>query len=182
MEIWEKQQALKKASSDSERTAIKSEMTGIRKEMAQRAREDDTTEYTEQPQEDIASIVERELNKREQVQTIDKAEQDFLKRHPEVKNPIVYENFINFVGENFILQGKSYKGITAILEMAHETLFPKNVQQKMEQAKKVEDKMNAVDFSGSTASDDVPTEKVEQKKLVDDIKKTSGNDFGWAID
>jgi len=182
MEIWERQQALKNASSDSERTAIKSEMTGIRKEMAQRAREDDTTEYTEQPQEDIASIVERELNKREQVQTIDKAEQDFLKRHPEIKNPMVYDNFINFVGENFILQGKSYKGITAILEMAHETLFPKNVQQKIDNAKKVEDKMNAVDFSGSTASDDVPTEKVEQKKLVDDIKKTSGNDFGWAID
>jgi hypothetical protein len=38
MEIWERQQALKNASSDSERNAIKSEMTGIRKEMAQRAR------------------------------------------------------------------------------------------------------------------------------------------------
>lgn len=182
MEIWEKQQALKNASSDSERTAIKSDMTSIRKEMAQRARETEEVEYTEQPQQDIASIVEFELNKREQIQTIDRAEADFLKRHPELKNPIAYDNFIQFVGENFNLQGKTYKGITAQLEMAHEILFPKNVQKRMEEAKKVEDKMNAVDFSGSTASDDVPTEKVEQKKLVEEIKKTSGNDFGWAID
>ena len=69
-----------------------------------------------------------------------------------------------------------------IAQMAHETLFPKNVEKKIAESKKVEQKMNAVDFSGSTASDDVPDEKVEQKKLVEDIKKTSGNDFGWAID
>lgn len=181
IEIWEKQQALKNATSDSERKEIKSEMTSIRKDMANRARVE-TDEYDDIPQQDIAQIVQQELHKREQIQAIDKAEADFLKRHPEVKNPMVYDNFINFVGENFNLQGKSYNGITAILEMAHETLFPKNVEKKIAESKKVEQKMNAVDFSGSTASDDVPDEKVEQKNLVEDIKKTSGNDFGWAID
>lgn len=181
IEIWEKQQALKNATSDSERKEIKSEMTSIRKDMANRARVE-TDEYEDIPQQDIAQIVQQELHKREQIQAIDKAEADFLKRHPEVKNPIVYDNFINFVGENFNLQGKSYNGITAILEMAHETLLPKNVEKKLAASQKVEQKMNAVDFSGSTASDDVPDEKVEQKNLVEDIKKTSGNDFGWAID
>lgn len=181
VEIWEKQQALKNATSDSERKEIKSEMTSIRKDMANRSRME-TDEYEDIPQQDIAQIVQQELYKREQIQAIDKAEADFLKRHPEVKNPMVYNNFIEFVGENFNLQGKSYKGITAILEMAHETLFPKNVEKKIAASKSVEQKMNAVDFSGSTASDDVPDEKVEQKKLVEDIKKTSGNDFGWAID
>lgn len=181
VEIWEKQQALKNATSDSERKEIKSEMTSIRKDMANRSRME-TDEYEDIPQQDIAQIVQQELYKREQIQAIDKAEADFLKRHPEVKNPMVYDNFINFVGENFNLQGKSYKGITAILEMAHETLFPKNVEKKIAASKSVEQKMNAVDFSGSTASDDVPDEKVEQKKLVEDIKKTSGNDFGWVID
>jgi len=181
IEIWEKQQALKNATSDSERKEIKSEMTSIRKDMANRARVE-TDEYEDIPQQDIAQIVQQELYKREQIQAIDKAEADFLKRHPEVKNPIVYDNFINFVGENFNLQGKSYNGITAILEMAHETLLPKNVEKKLAASQKVEQKMNAVDFSGSTASDDVPDEKVEQKNLVEDIKKTSGNDFGWAID
>ena len=181
VEIWEKQQALKNATSDSERKEIKSEMTSIRKDMANRSRME-TDEYEDIPQQDIAQIVQQELYKREQIQAIDKAEADFLKRHPEIKNPMVYNNFIEFVGENFNLQGKSYKGITAILEMAHETLFPKNVEKKIAESKKVEQKMNAVDFSGSTASDDVPDEKVEQKKLVEDIKKTSGNDFGWTID
>lgn len=181
IEIWEKQQALKNATSDSERKEIKSEMTSIRKDMANRARVE-TDEYEDIPQQDIAQIVQQELYKREQIQAIDKAEADFLKRHPEVKNPIVYDNFINFVGENFNLQGKSYNGITAILEMAYETLLPKNVEKKLAASQKVEQKMNAVDFSGSTASDDVPDEKVEQKNLVEDIKKTSGNDFGWAID
>jgi len=181
VEIWEKQQALKNATSDSERKEIKSEMTSIRKDMANRSRME-TDEYEDIPQQDIAQIVQQELYKREQIQAIDKAEADFLKRHPEIKNPMVYNNFIEFVGENFNLQGKSYKGITAILEMAHETLFPKNVEKKIAASKSVEQKMNAVDFSGSTASDDVPDEKVEQKKLVEDIKKTSGNDFGWAID
>lgn len=181
IEIWEKQQALKNAISDSERKEIKSEMTSIRKDMANRARVE-TDEYEDIPQQDIAQIVQQELYKREQIQAIDKAEADFLKRHPEVKNPIVYDNFINFVGENFNLQGKSYNGITAILEMAYETLLPKNVEKKLAASQKVEQKMNAVDFSGSTASDDVPDEKVEQKNLVEDIKKTSGNDFGWAID
>lgn len=181
VEIWEKQQALKNATSDSERKEIKSEMTSIRKDMANRSRME-TDEYEDIPQQDIAQIVQQELYKREQIQAIDKAEADFLKRHPEIKNPMVYDNFIEFVGENFNLQGKSYKGITAILEMAHETLFPKNVEKKIAASKSVEQKMNAVDFSGSTASDDVPDEKVEQKKLVEDIKKTSGNDFGWAID
>ncbi len=181
IEIWEKQQALKNAISDSERKEIKSEMTSIRKDMANRARVE-TDEYEDIPQQDIAQIVQQELHKREQIQAIDKAEADFLKRHPEVKNPIVYDNFINFVGENFNLQGKSYNGITAILEMAYETLLPKNVEKKLAASQKVEQKMNAVDFSGSTASDDVPDEKVEQKNLVEDIKKTSGNDFGWAID
>ena len=181
VEIWEKQQALKNATSDSERKEIKSEMTSIRKDMANRSRME-ADEYEDIPQQDIAQIVQQELYKREQIQAIDKAEADFLKRHPEIKNPMVYNNFIEFVGENFNLQGKSYKGITAILEMAHETLFPKNVEKKIAASKSVEQKMNAVDFSGSTASDDVPDEKVEQKKLVEDIKKTSGNDFGWAID
>jgi len=182
IEIWEKQQALKNASSESERKEIKSEMTTIRKDMANRARVE-TDEDEELPtQQNISELVQQELNRREQIQSIDKAEADFLKRHPEVKNPLVYDEFINFVGENFILSGKSYNGITAILEMAHETLFPKNIQKKILESKKVEEKMNAVDFSGSTASDDVPNEKVEQKNLVDDIKKTSGNDFGWAID
>ena len=55
-------------------------------------------------------------------------------------------------------------------------------EKKIAESKKVEQKMNAVDFSGSTASDDVPDEKVEQKKLVEEIKSKSGNDFGWAID
>lgn len=182
IEIWEKQQALKNASSESERKEIKSEMTSIRKDMANRARVE-TDEYDEpSTQQNISELVQQELNRREQIQSIDKAEADFLKRHPEVKNPLVYDEFINFVGENFILSGKSYNGITAILEMAHETLFPKNIQKKILESKKVEEKMNAVDFSGSTASDDVPNEKVEQKNLVEDIKKASGNDFGWAID
>ena len=182
MEIWERQQILKNASSDSERKQIKSEMTDIRKEMASRAKVDyDDIAELPNPQ-DISKIVELELNRREQIQNIDRAEAEFIKRHPEMKNQMAYDDFVNFVGDTFILEGKSFNGITAILETAYETLYPKNIQKKISESKKVEDKMNAVDFSGSTASEDVSSEKVEQKKIVDDIKKTSGNNFDWAID
>lgn len=193
LEIYEKQKALKNAPNDAAKQEIKTEMNGIRKELATRSKIETTTEEDPDfesrvkengyvPQSEIASIVQQQLAYNDQMNVIGKAETDFLARHPEMKNQVKYDNLVSFVGENFILQGKSYNGITTILEMAHDTLYPKNIETKIAKTEALNQKIDAVDFSGSSASDQVDPTKEEGKKLVDDIRKNTGNDFGWAFD
>ena len=61
-------------------------------------------------------------------------------------------------------------------------LYPSNVENKVVATQELSKKMDAVDFSGSTAAVSVDPVKAERKALIEDIKKTSGNDFGWALD
>jgi hypothetical protein len=177
LEIWEKQQLLKQAKSDSERIEIKNDINSVRKEIAQRAKE----QVPEFDPNDIEQVIERKLEMREQVKNIDQAESDFIKRHPEMRNESLYNSFVEYVADTYNIQNKSYKALTAILESSYETLYPKNIQERINKAKEVEQKIQAVDFSGSSATPDTPTEKQGEQDLVKNIKSNSGNDFSWIL-
>lgn len=204
LEIYERQKALKSASTETEKQEIRTEVNGIRKQLAQRSK----AEVAEDPElpddydslsndlekfevlakakgfvskDEIADILRHQAEVERSVATIDKAESDFLSRHPEMKLNGRYDNLVAFVGENFILEGKSYNGITTILEMAHDTLYPNQVAKKEAKTRDLATKMDAVDFSGSSASGEDDPQKLEDKKLVEDLKSKSGNDYSWAF-
>ena len=80
------------------------------------------------------------------------------------------------------LRGKTPGQVNAILQIAYDTLYPNQTEKKVAKSEKLEQKLDAVDFTGSSASESVDPEKEEGKKLADNIKKNSGNDFGWAVD
>lgn len=207
VEIYEGQKALKSASSEDERKELKSEMDGIRKQMAQRSKVD-VTIPEELPENynpeaykadldkfnviaknsgyvhksEIADVVRQQQEVAREFETVGKAESDFLSRHPGMKDQTKYDTLIGFVMDNFKLQGKTYNGITTILEMAHDTLYPSEVGNKVVASQELSKKLDAVDFTGSTAAESTDPVKAEQKALVEDIKKSSGNDFGWAFD
>ena len=169
VELFEKQQALKNASSDAERKEIRKEMTEIRKDMAETAKSEDSGEVDSDK---IAKAVRQQLAYERQVETIDRAEMDFLKRHPDIKaDPAKYDLFTNYVAETYILTGKSYHGITNALENAYSDLYPSTVEQKQKKAESVASKVAAADFSGSSATDEeLPPEEKETKELVKNLK------------
>lgn len=191
LEIWQKQQELRNATSSVEKKEIKSEVDGIRRRLAERSRVEDSTKTEEKPIEeepiippaDLYKVVNELVEQREYLGKLDDVEKNFLKNHKEVAQKASYDSFFNYVGEMYNLRGKTPKQVNAILELAYETLYPNRVEDKVSKSKELEKKIDAVDFSGSSASEPVvDEEKEEGRKLVDNIKKSSGNDFQWAID
>lgn len=209
VEIHERQKALRNASTDTQKKEIKGEVDGIRKQIAQRAKAEDVVvpdsviseTYPKETfdsdvekfnviaknsgylhKSEIADVIRQQTMIAKEYETVGKAETDFRARHPDLKDQAKYDNLVEFVLENFIIQGKSYNGLTAILETAKDMLYPTQIEAKTAKTQELSKKMDAVDFSGSTAAESDDPIKREQKTLVEDIKKTTGNDFGWAFD
>jgi len=206
VEIASKQKALETAPTEQEKVQLKGEVNGIRKQIAQQSKIEATdTKLPENydpnafksdlekfnliakasgyvQKSEIADVVRQQTQIERQFETVGKAENDFLLRHPDMKDQAKYDNLVGFVMENFQLQGKTYNGLTAILEMAHDTLYPSQVESKIAKTNELNKTLGAVDFTGSTAPEADDPVKREQKNLVEDIRKSSGNDFGWAFD
>lgn len=211
LEIYQKQQQLKTAPTEEEKKEIKEEITSIRKNMAQSSREEKKAEkydpygvreeYDEDTfdkdrqrvevlgheagfvrREDIAKLVAEERKIEKEIETIDTAEAEFLSRHPEYRDKSKYDDFVSFVGENFILQGKSRAAVNNILETAHEWRNPKSIEKKIAEATQLEKTMEAVDFSGSSATESVDKSKEQTKGLVEKLKNKSGSDYSWILD
>lgn len=189
VEIYEKQKELKTATTVTDKEAIKTEVNGIRKQLANRSKADDEIEddgSASQVQVDpnnIATIVNQQLRINQEIETIGRAEMDFLKRNPILKaQQDKYDNLISYVLDTYNLQGKSYNAISVILEDSLEKMYPKKIDSKIVQTKELSQKMDAVDFSGSTASESVDPVKDEARTLNDSIKAQGGNDFSWALD
>lgn len=182
-EIWQKQQELKQSPED-DKIALKSELQELRKEFSKFAKqkENEFAEIDEQPttdeyvkKEDIAKIIEE----RERAARLDALEERFIESHPALKDKPKYDYLMRYVGDTYNLIGKSEKQINAILNMAYGDLFPDKSTQKISDAKTLEKKLSAVDFSGSSVPDN--SKENEESVLVDNIKKSSGNDFSWIL-
>ena len=185
-EIWDKQQAVKNASTDDDKSALKSEIQELRKEMAQISKQKEQTTYepedTDVPdgyvkKDEIVKIIEE----RERVAKLDMLEQQFIASKPKLQDKSNYDMLMSYVGETYNLTGKNERQLAAILNMAYEDLFPNNSVKKIEKAKEVSKTLDAVDFSGS-GSQPAPVDASEQEKqLVDNIKSKTGNDFSWVL-
>lgn len=209
LEIYNKQQELKTASTEEEKKEIKNDISGIRKSLAEKsspkiteqADQDDTVDIDPDVLkndvdyikvvaekagyakiEDIPTLIKEVQRIERETLAVDSAEQKFLSRHPEYRDQRKYDQFIEFVGENFKLPGKSEAAIQNILETAHSWLNPKSFEDKVAAAVNLEKTLDSVDFSGSTKNEEVNPEKLESKTLVESIKGQSGTDFSWILD
>jgi hypothetical protein len=184
-EIWDKQQALKNATTDDDKSALKSELQELRKEVAQisKMKEQDTYEpETDAPEgyvkkDEIVKIIEE----RERVAKLDLLEQQFIASKPKLQSKANYDMLMSYVGETYNLTGKNERQLSAILNMAYDDLFPDNSAQKIEKAKEVSKTLDAVDFSGSGSQAIQKDEKAQDKELVEKIKAKSGEDFSWVL-
>lgn len=184
-EIWDKQQAVKNASTDDDKSALKSEIQELRKEMAQISKQKEQDIYepeTEVPdgyvsKDEIVKIIEE----RERIAKLDTIENNFIASKPKLQNKQNYDMLMSYVGETYNLVGKNEKQLNAILNMAYDDLFPNNSVQKIAKAQELKKTLDAVDFSGSGSKTVSIDEQAEDKQLVEKIKSTSGDDFSWIL-
>lgn len=184
-EIWDKQQEIKNASTTDDKSALKSELQELRKEVAQisKQKEQDTYEpETDVPEgyvkkDEIVKIIEE----RERVAKLDVLESNFIASKPKLQNKQNYDMLMSYVGETYNLTGKNERQLNAILNMAYDDLFPNNSAQKIEKAQELKKTLDAVDFSGSGSKTVSIDEKADDKKLVEKIKSKSGEDFSWIL-
>jgi hypothetical protein len=185
-EIWDKQQALKNASTDEDKSALKSELQELRKEVAQisKQKEQDTYEPddTDVPE---GYVKKDEINKileeRERIAKLDLLEQQFISSKPKLQNKANYDMLMSYVGDTYNIVGKNERQLSAILNMAYEDLFPNDSVRKIEKAQELKKTLDAVDFSGSGSKTVSIDENAEDKQLVEKIKASSGNDFSWIL-
>lgn len=186
-EIWDKQQELKNSSNDSDKSALKSEIEQLRKDLASFAKTKEAEVDTFDDTEDVPSgyikreDIEKILEERERTAKIDALEAAFLSSKPNLKDKQSQDLFFSYVGQTYNLVGKNEKQMLALLNMAYDDLFPDTTSNKIEDAKKLEKTLDIVDFSGSQTPERTNPEKDEDKKLVENIKNSSGNDFSWIL-
>lgn len=184
-EIWDKQQALKNASTDEDKSALKSELQELRKEVAliSKQKEQDFFEpETDVPEgyvkkDEVLKIVEE----RERIAKLDALESNFIASKPKLQNKHNYDMLMSYIGETYNLTGKNERQLSAILNMAYDDLFPNNSAQKIEKAQELKKTLDAVDFSGSGSKTVSIDENAEEKQLVEKIKANSGQDFSWML-
>ena len=184
-EIWDKQQELKKATTDEDKSALKSELQALRKEVAQISKSKEQDPY-EEPTETPDGYVKKDeilkiIEERERVAKLDLLEQQFVASKPKLQNKANYDMLMSYIGETYNLTNKNERQLSAILNMAYDDLFPSDSVKKIEKAKEVSKTLNAVDFSGSGSQTVHKDDKAEEKQLVESIKAKSGEDFSWIL-
>ncbi len=115
--------------------------------------------------EDIAAI----LADRDHQASIRSGVQEFVGRHPELKDEDLREVFFDFVDANYNWQDKSGKGLETILEMAHENMFrpAESVTERVLKSAGVDKKAGAMQFPGGTGAKTTYTP--EMKKDIDEM-------------
>ena len=111
--------------------------------------------------EDIQEILKQERFEAETKSTL----QNFIERHPELKDDDVREVFFDFAENNYNVTGKTGKALMTVLELAREGMFPKSesIQERVLKGADVQQKINAMQFPGGT---------VAKPGLSDDMKKS----------
>jgi len=117
---------------------------------------------------DVIEMVRQERLALETKSTLDK----FIERTPEMKDADVREVFFDFVDANYNWQDKTGKELMTVLELAKENMFKpsETIQERVIIGADVQQKINAMDFSGSTGA------KVElsadMRQSIDELKAT----------
>ncbi len=119
--------------------------------------------------EDVQEIVRQERVAVETRNTLD----NFVTRHPELKDSDVRDVFFDYVDTNYNWQGKTGKDLMTVLELARESMFKpsETVQERVLKGADVAAKVNSMQFpggSGAGRSDMSP----EMRKSVDELKAT----------
>ncbi len=147
-----------------------------------------TAESTVQPEEDEATKADRErlkqlggatkedieeiISERELASNVKNTLENFVGRHPELKDDDVREVFFDFVDSNYNWTGKSGKDLMTVLELARENMFKpsETIQERVLKGANVQEKVNAMQFPGGTTpkTDYSP----EMRKSIDELKAT----------
>jgi len=118
--------------------------------------------------EDIEAIVQRERLAGEVKSTLD----NFIGRHPELKDEDTREVFFDFVDSNYAWQNKGSKDLMTVLELARENMFKpsETIQERVLKGANVQEKVNAMQFPGGTIAktDHSP----EMQKSIDEMTAT----------
>lgn len=184
-EIWDKQQKIKNASSDEDKSALKSELQELRKEVAQISKQKEQEIY--EPETDVpegyvkTDEVLKIIEERDRIAKLDALEQQFVASKPKLQNKQNYDMLMSYIGETYNLTGKNERQLSAILNMAYDDLFPNNSVKKIEKAQELKKTLDAVDFSGSGSQSVQNDENAEDRQLVERIKQNSGQDFSWVL-
>lgn len=117
--------------------------------------------------EDIQEILRQERFEAETRSTL----KNFIERHPELKDDDVREVFFEFTENNFNINGKSGKDLMTVLELARESMFPKqeSIQERVLKGANVQEKINAMQFPGGTVTK--PGLSKEMQDSIEEMKK-----------
>jgi len=118
--------------------------------------------------EDIQEVIRQERFVGEQKSTLE----NFVTRHPELKDEDVREVFFDFVDNNYNWSTKTGKELMTVLELARENMFKpdETIQERVLKGANVQEKINAMQFPGGTGgrTDISP----EMRKSIDELKAT----------
>ncbi len=140
------------------------------------------------PEEDEATKADRERSKqlglatkediqemiaeRETAANIKSTLENFVGRHPELKDADVREVFFDFVDSNYNWNGKVGKDLMTVLELARENMFKpsETIQERVLKGANVQQKVNAMQFPGGTQARSEYSP--EMRKSIDELKAT----------
>lgn len=116
--------------------------------------------------------MEAMLSERDTTTNVKSTLENFVGRHPELKDADVREVFFDFVDSNYNWNGKTGKDLMTVLELARENMFKpsETIQERVLKGANVQEKVNAMQFPGGTnmRTDLSP----DDKKALDELKAT----------
>lgn len=145
-----------------------------------------SVETTVQPEEDAATKADRErlkalggatkediqeiIAEREATANVKSTLENFVGRHPELKDDDVREVFFDFVDSNYNWNGKTGKDLMTVLELARENMFKpsESIEERVLKGANVQEKVNAMQFPGGTVAKSEYSP--EMRKSIDELK------------
>lgn len=114
---------------------------------------------------DIVEILRQERVVAETKNTLD----NFVERHPELKDADVREVFFDFVDANYNWNNKTGKDLMTVLELARENMFKpsESIQERVLKGANVQEKINAMQFPGGTVAKN--NYSPELRKSIDEL-------------
>lgn len=181
MQLFDLVKQKKAAGSQEEKDGIQRQIKELRHQMSEALRSPSTRSQSSisnddaSPEEaEVGNQNNRYLTEQDLIEFNQRAQNkvvidSFFEKHPEFKDPDVKEVFVNFFDANYKLDGKDAKGVATVLELARSAMFKpsETIQERTLKAAQVQDKVNAMQFPGSTGGGDTFTP--EQKASIDEM-------------
>lgn len=116
--------------------------------------------------------VEKVIEERDTTANIKNTLENFVERHPELKDADVREVFFDFVDSNYNWNGKTGKELMTVLELARENMFKpsETIQERVLKGANVQEKVNAMQFPGGNLPR--TQHSPEMQKSIDELKAT----------